>query len=134
MNKLENKDIHFAHIHAMSHDGRGITTLGNKKTFVDGALSNETVAYQLIRKRSHYNEAKLIEVIHASNDRVTPPCPHFNLCGGCNLQHLDPDAQLKFKQQIVLDQLKHIGHVTPEQVMPPLSAHTIGYRRKARLG
>lgn len=121
-------------IQALSHEGRGIALINNKTTFIEGALPGETVTYQITQKHSNYQEAKLIEVINASSERVKAPCPHFNLCGGCSLQHMIVTTQIAFKQQTVLDQLKHIAHVIPKEILPPLSAETTGYRRKARLG
>ncbi|OGT44672.1 MAG: hypothetical protein A3F42_01665 [Gammaproteobacteria bacterium RIFCSPHIGHO2_12_FULL_37_34] len=133
MNNIVKND-NIAQISSLSHDGRGIAIIQHKTTFIEGALPNEIITYQMVRKRTHYNEAKIIDIIQQAAERVKPPCPHFDLCGGCSLQHLHAEAQLMFKQQTVLNQLKHIGRVTPEYVMPPLTAHTIGYRRKARLG
>lgn len=124
-----------AHIHALSHDGRGIATVNNKTTFVSGALPGETCAYKMTQKRSQYNEAETLEILSTySEQRATPPCDHFGLCGGCSLQHMNSASQMLLKQTTLLDQFKHFGQVTPEAILPPLNAHAIGYRRKARLG
>lgn len=121
-------------VHAISHDGRGIATIQNKTTFISGALKDETVTCRITQKRGSYQEAEIQTIITASPDRATPPCPHFGLCGGCSLQHMTVDAQTQLKQQTLLEQLAHFGKVTPEGVLPPLQAASIGYRRKARLG
>jgi len=77
----------------------------------------------------------VLRVIEASDLRVEPGCQHFGLCGGCKLQHLHPDAQVKFKQQALLDSLQHIGKLRPEKILPPLMNQSHwGYRGKARLG
>ena len=123
------------HIHALSHDGRGISTsVDGKTTFVHGALPGETVKYVLTKKHSRFNEGLTTEVIVSAADRATPPCPHFGVCGGCSMQHMKSEAQIAFKEKALLEQLLHFGHVTPEQVLPPLTGKTEGYRRKARLG
>ena len=121
-------------VHSLSHDGRGITLLANKTTFVSGALPGETITCNITKKRSSYNEAEVIEIIERSSERNTPPCQHFGVCGGCSLQHMNDQAQMELKQNTLLDQLKHFGKVIPEIILAPLSAHTTGYRRKARLG
>lgn len=123
-----------AEVYALSHDGRGIATVDSKTTFISGALPNETVTYRITQKHSNYNEANTLDIISASNERVTPPCQHFGLCGGCSLQHMNAELQMQMKQQTLLDQLKHFGNVTPENILAPLNAQSIGYRRKARLG
>lgn len=121
-------------IHSISHDGRGIATLHNKTTFVSGGLANETVICKLTKKRSTYNEAEVIEVLESAKERSIPPCRHFGICGGCSLQHMSDDAQIAFKQNTLLEQLKHFGKAEPEVILPPLHTNTIQYRRKARLG
>lgn len=128
------KEAATAVIHSLSHDGRGITTLDQKTTFVRGALPTETITYKITQKRSTYNEAEALSVLTPSPERISPPCQHFGLCGGCSLQHMSADIQMTLKQQTLLDQLKHFGRVTPEALLPPLTAGTVGYRRKARLG
>lgn len=138
MNKLnKNIEVHeppTLNIHALAHDGRGIGTLDQKTTFVAGALPGETVQCQITQKKGSYNEAKLLQVLTPTPDRVTPPCPHFGVCGGCSLQHMSVSMQADLKQQTLLDQLTHFGKVTPEQVLPALQSDSLGYRRKARLG
>ena len=70
----------------------------------------------------------------ASEHRVEPKCAHADICGGCSLQHLAPEQQIRYKQQTLLDNLERIGQVTPETVLPPLTGPHWGYRHKARLG
>lgn len=128
------KDSATAEIHSLSHDGRGIATINNKTTFISGALPDEKVTYKITQKRSHYHNAEALAILTPSSDRVDPPCQHFGLCGGCSLQHMSAKMQLQLKQETLLNQLKHFGHVTPEAILPPLNANSLGYRRKARLG
>lgn len=133
--KLDKKnDIKTIRIESLSHDGRGIATIDNKKMFVEGALTNELVNYQITHQHKSYNEALAVLVLEPSAKRVAPFCKHFSICGGCSLQHMDETAQLSFKEEVVLNQLKHFGQVVPEHVLPPLTANTFAYRRKARLG
>src|SRR5438128_1302292 len=96
-----------AKVHALSHDGRGIANVDYKTLFIRGALPNEIVAYQITQQRSHYHEAELLEIIHASSERHPPPCQHFGVCGGCSLQHMTTSMQMAFKQKTLLEQLKH---------------------------
>jgi 23S rRNA (uracil1939-C5)-methyltransferase len=120
-------------IESLTHDGRGVVHLNGKTIFVDGALAGEDVDIQYIGRQRRYDEAKVIQIHTASPERVTPKCSAFGLCGGCAFQHLRDDAQIAAKQQVLLDNLQRIGHVTPQSVLPPLTGPTWGYRRKARL-
>jgi 23S rRNA (uracil1939-C5)-methyltransferase len=121
-------------IESLSHDGRGVTSINNKATFVSGALPQEKVRCKITKKHRRYNEAQTVEVLSPAHERTAPDCLHFGICGGCSMQHVTIEAQLQFKQQALLEQLKHFGKVTPEIILPPITGNPFGYRRKARLG
>jgi 23S rRNA (uracil1939-C5)-methyltransferase len=121
-------------IDRLTHDGRGVGTVNGKTTFVTGALPTETVTAEYIKKRSRLNEAKVIHIDQPASDRIEPECPHFLLCGGCQLQHLPNSKQIQLKQETLLEQLTHIGQVQAQQILPPLTASPWHYRHKARLG
>ncbi|MGV8943167.1 23S rRNA (uracil(1939)-C(5))-methyltransferase RlmD [Thermomonas sp.] len=122
----------------LTHDGRGVArwpegdAQAGKAVFVSGALTGEQVSVQQTTRSRHFDEARTIEVLVASPDRVTPRCPHFGVCAGCVLQHLAEGEQIKAKQRVLLDNLQRIGHVQPQQVLPALSGDAWGYRRKGR--
>jgi 23S rRNA (uracil1939-C5)-methyltransferase len=122
-----------AEITGLSHDGRGIARLKGKTVFIEDALPGETVRFRTLKKRSDFDEAQVTEVITPSSERAEPRCAHFGTCGGCALQHLSPEGQLAAKQQTLLDNLKRIGGLVPETVLPPLRGPEWGYRRRARL-
>ncbi|MDX2456048.1 MAG: 23S rRNA (uracil(1939)-C(5))-methyltransferase RlmD [Gammaproteobacteria bacterium] len=121
-------------IESLGHDGRGVTHLDGKAVFIDGALPGEVVSFEYLTSRRKFDEGRVTRVVAASPDRVEPKCPHFGMCGGCSLQHMEPGAQIQAKQQVLLDNLKHIGKVVPESVLPPLTGPVWGYRTKGRLG
>ena len=121
-------------IESLGHDGRGVTHIDGKAVFIDGALPGEVVSFEYLTTRKKFDEGRVLEVQQASPDRVEPKCQHFGLCGGCSLQHMDATAQILAKQQVLLDNLKHIGNVVPETVLNPLTGPVWGYRTKARLG
>ena len=74
----------------LSHDGRGVARVEGKTVFVSGALPGERVRAQQTGRNRHFDEARTLEVLQASPDRVVPECPHFGVCSGCVLQHLAP--------------------------------------------
>lgn len=121
-------------IEKLSHDGRGIARTDGKTQFVEGALPGERVLAVYTNQRSKFDELRTEQVLEASPERVTPPCAHAHLCGGCSLQHLDTEAQVRHKEQVMIEQFRHFGAVLPPQLEPPLRDNTEGYRRKARLG
>jgi 23S rRNA (uracil1939-C5)-methyltransferase len=116
-----------------SHDGRGIARIDGKTTFIQGALISETVTFEYTNKKKDYDEGRVISVDTASPLRVEPECPHYSMCGGCSLQHLDSDAQIHEKQKLLIDALQRIGNTDPEVVLEPITSDTWHYRNKARL-
>src|SRR5450830_526224 len=126
-------EIKHASIESLDQEGRGVTHLDGKTIFIDGALPNEKVTFQSHRIKPSYEVANVVEVLKQSNQRVTPKCKHFGLCGGCKLQHLDFSAQVAAKQRLLENDLWHIGKVKPDNMLPPIYGPIWGYRHKARL-
>jgi 23S rRNA (uracil1939-C5)-methyltransferase len=118
----------------LSHEARGVARIDGKTVFVADALPGERVVLRRIVRHRTYDEAVTERVLQASPDRVAPRCPHFGTCGGCALQHLDPAAQLVFKQAQLIENLARLGDVRPASVLEPLRGPTWNYRRRARLG
>lgn len=126
-------EIKQTRIESLDQEGRGVTHVDGKTIFVDGALPNESVTFQSHQIKPSYEVANVVQVLKQSNQRVTPKCPHFGLCGGCKLQHLDFAAQVAAKQRLLENDLWHIGKVKAENMLPPLYGPAWGYRHKARL-
>ena len=122
-----------AEVTHFSHDGRGIAHIDGKTTFIRGALAAEVVMFRRLRSKKQYDEGEVLEVLEASPHRVEPKCPHYALCGGCSLQHLDESMQIHEKQDWLANLLERIGHVTPETFLAPLASEAWHYRNKARL-
>ncbi|MGH8800587.1 MAG: 23S rRNA (uracil(1939)-C(5))-methyltransferase RlmD [Casimicrobiaceae bacterium] len=120
-------------ISALDQEGRGIARVGGKAVFVEGALIGERVTFEVYRSKSHYDLARTTGILRASPSRVTPPCPHFGVCGGCSLQHLDTTAQVAVKQRVLEDALWHIGRVRAGELLAPIHGPAWGYRQRARL-
>ncbi len=118
----------------LSHDGRGVARIDDKVVFVHGALPGEEVRFRITARRRQYDQGELLEVLRPSPERVAPRCPHFGVCGGCSLQHMAPEAQIRRKQAQLANDLSSIGRLSPQQWLPPLTGPVWGYRRKARLG
>ena len=123
-----------AQIESLTLEGRGVSHIDGKATFIGRALPGETVRFIYTDRKKHFDEGDTVAVEQASPDRITPPCPHFDQCGGCAMQHLTSEKQLATKEQALFDQLQRIGKVVPETVLPALARANWGYRRKARLG
>lgn len=120
-------------IESLDLEANGVARHDGKVVFVRGALPGERVRAELIRSKPRFSTAETVEVLRASSIRVTPACPHFGVCGGCSMQHVDPAAQVAIKQRALEDQLQHIGNVQPEVLLRPVAGPAWGYRYRARL-
>jgi 23S rRNA (uracil1939-C5)-methyltransferase len=118
--------------------GEALAHHEGKTVFIRGALPDEIVLVEITETKRDYLRGEVIDVIQTSSDRVQPPCPHYGICGGCDLQHLNTAQQARIKQEIVKENLQRIGsydvddpdnHVT---VLPAASAQGWGYRSRVR--
>lgn len=123
-----------AEVTDLADDGRGVARINGKVTFIADALPGERVQFRYVRTGRDIDEGQTVTVEQASPDRVEPKCPHFGLCGGCALQHLAPEAQIRFKQKQLFEGFARIGKVKVDEVAPPITGPVWGYRRRARLG
>lgn len=131
---VQNSPLVEAQIESLTLEGQGVARIDGKAVFIEGALPGETVAFRYTSYKQKHDEGKVETVLVPSSERVEPKCAHFGVCGACTWQHIALDAQIQHKQQAMLNNLKHIGKVEPENVFEPLVADGWAYRRKARLG
>jgi 23S rRNA (uracil1939-C5)-methyltransferase len=118
---------------ALDQEGRGIARVEGKAVFVEGALPGEVVTITTLKRKPTYDIARAEQIVKAAAARVDPRCPHFGVCGGCSMQHLDAGAQVAAKQRTLEDALWRLGHVRPQQVLPPIHGPAWEYRHRARL-
>lgn len=98
-----------AEIIGISHDGEGVGRVNGFTLFVAGALPGERALVRVGHLKKQYGYATLVELIEKSADRIAPDCVIYDECGGCQLQHLSYEAQLRVKRQQVVDNLVRIG-------------------------
>ena len=120
-------------IESLDNEGRGVSHVDGKVIFIEGALPGELVEYSSYRKKPSYEQAQCVRIVKASSQRVEPRCPHFGVCGGCSMQHLEVGAQTAAKQRVLEDALWHLARLKPEGIFPPIAGPAWGYRHRARL-
>ena len=121
-------------IDKLVHGGKGLAHDGSLAIFVEGVLPGESVRIQPERVKKGYAEGRLLEVVTSSPHRTDAPCPVYGQCGGCQLQHASPTAQLELKRDILAETLVRLGGLV-DLAVPPLiaSPDVYGYRHRARL-
>lgn len=120
-------------IDSMNHEGLGVTRHNKKVVFVEGALTGETVLAKQLSNKSKFEKFQTVKVLEPSAFRVTPFCHHYEQCGGCQLQHLDPEQQVQEKQTAVKKLFEKFAEVSNLPWQKPLTSEPIHYRRSGRI-
>ncbi|HSP21411.1 MAG TPA: 23S rRNA (uracil(1939)-C(5))-methyltransferase RlmD [Planococcus sp. (in: firmicutes)] len=87
-------------------NGEGIGYFKRNVVFVPGALPGEEITAQVTTVKRNFAEARILKILTASPHRQTPPCPIYEACGGCQLQHLEYSQQLVEKRDLVMQALE----------------------------
>ena len=118
-------------ISSLGSSGEGVGRMDGFTVFVQEALPGELVRGRIDEVKKSYASGSLLKVLEPSPDRVEPKCPIYRECGGCQLQHLSYEGQLKVKRQQVKDAMERIGHQKDLPVLPVLGAENPwNYRNK----
>jgi 23S rRNA (uracil1939-C5)-methyltransferase len=114
------------------YGGAFLARVEGKAVFVPLALPGEQARVRIVEDKRGYANAETEELLSAAPERVAPACRHFGVCGGCNYQHADYEAQLRFKQAILRETLERAGVRVPDEV-GILAGPQWGYRNRIRL-
>ena len=119
-------------ITALSSGGHGIGRYQGFAVFVPFTWMGDHITAQITKVQKNYAEAKLVDILIPSPERVEPPCPAFGSCGACSLMHASYSAQLEAKRRIVQDAFERIGGISGVTVKPTIGMDTpLCYRNKA---
>ncbi len=142
---MNKNDIFEIEITGMTEEGSGVGRAEGIAVFVPYTIVGETVRVLITKVHKTYAFAKLLEVIKASESRLKAECPYFYKCGGCQLWHMDYDAELEYKQKKVEDAILRIGRLDTQvskivgcdltaryrnKVQLPVSENKIGFYRR----
>jgi len=119
-------------IEKLIYGGEGLTHNECSTLFVPFVLPSERVKVVPVERKKKFVRAQLQQVLEPSPERVAPKCPHFGVCGGCDYQHIPYDAQLKYKEQILRETLRHLGKIDWTAEIVTHAAQPWGYRNRAQ--
>lgn len=117
----------------IDHFGRGISKCYNKTVFVENALPNEEVKINITNNKKNYFEANVCEYIKTSKERIKPACPYFEICGGCNIMHMNYQNQLSFKENKVIEVMNKFANIEKDKIKPIVKTTELYYRNKITL-
>lgn len=130
---MEKNDIVTLTIDDIGKDGEGIGKAEGMTLFVKDALPGDVVSAKVMKLKKTYGYARLMEILTPSFCRVEPPCPLHKRCGGCQIQAMAYEEQLRFKTEKVRNNLMRIGGFAKPPVLPALGMkEPFRYRNKAQ--
>ncbi|WP_088825857.1 23S rRNA (uracil(1939)-C(5))-methyltransferase RlmD [Listeria goaensis] len=130
---LKKNQILSVTIEDLTHDGSGIAKIDGYPLFIPAALPGEEVRVKVVKVNKKYGFGRIESFEKESPERVTPPCPVYQKCGGCQLQHLSYEGQLLFKRRQVEQLMKRVSKLETE-VLPTIGmAKPFRYRNKSQV-
>ena len=126
-------------IEKLVYGGDGLTRLPaddsgkGKAAFIPFVLACEEVEATLTEQRSGFARGRLDSVLRKSDQRVSPPCPHFAACGGCHYQHANYEEQLKIKVEILRENLRRLAKFELDTEVVVHASPPWNYRNRTRL-
>ncbi|MCU5746209.1 23S rRNA (uracil(1939)-C(5))-methyltransferase RlmD [Staphylococcus sp. SQ8-PEA] len=110
MLSIKKNDIREGKVIDLTHEGHGVVKVDRYPIFVPYALIDEEIQYKVIKVKKNFAIGKLLEVTTSSKQRVEPPCIYYSKCGGCQLQHMNYEAQLSMKKSQVINLFNRKGN------------------------
>lgn len=110
-------------------EGKAIARHNGMVLFTTHVIPGDIVDLQVIKRRTKYQECKVVKIHENSLDRIPAFCEHFEVCGGCKWQYLPYEKQLYYKQKQVVDQLTRIGRIELPEISPIIGCTTPTFYR-----
>ena len=130
---VDKGNIEVINLDNIAYGGDAVGRKNNFTIFVPQGIPGEKVKIKITEVKKSYARGEIISVIEETEERITPTCEVSEQCGGCQIDHIDYQAQLKYKQQMVEDALEHIGKLEGIEVNSVLGMeHPYSYRNKAQ--
>ena len=134
---VKKNDLVRMKIEDMTSEGLGIGHAEGMAVFVKDTVIGDEITAKIVKEKKTYAYGRLEQLLVPSPDRVEPVCPAARRCGGCQIQAMEYQAQLRFKERKVTGNLARIGGFDPEfleKIREPIMGmeHPFHYRNKAQ--
>ncbi|MBN1466751.1 23S rRNA (uracil(1939)-C(5))-methyltransferase RlmD [candidate division KSB1 bacterium] len=117
-------------IDSLAFGGQGVARADDFVVFVRHAIPGQRVQARITKKKQRYAQARIVEIIRESPFAVEPRCRHFGHCGGCLLQHLDYERQIRAKGEQVDEIVRRLAGLQPHVLLTLPSPQIYSYRNK----
>lgn len=120
-------------IEKIVYGGDGLARIGQQAVFVPYAATGDRLRIRIVECERKFARGVIVEILSSSPSRREAPCPHYGVCGGCQLQHLSYAAQLDAKVSFIRESLARLGGVDWREEIGVRSAEEFGYRSRAEI-
>lgn len=129
-----NEMTQIGNIVGMASEGQGIVRQEGLVTFIPYTAQGDKVHYRIVQQKKNFAIGQLLDIIDPSPERTTPLCQYYEICGGCQLQHINYTAQVEYKRKWIEDALRKIGKFQ-DLTVPPVTPANLqwAYRRRVNL-
>jgi 23S rRNA (uracil1939-C5)-methyltransferase len=113
--------------------GEGLARVDGAPLFIPLAAPGDKLRVRVVERHPDYGRARIVEILAPGPGRRDPPCPHFERCGGCDLQHLEDELQTQLKAQAAIETLRRLGRLEslPEALL--VRGRAWGYRLRTQV-
>jgi len=119
---MSKNDIAVLRIESISATGSGLACADGRRFYTDFSASGDYVKVRISEEQKNWSKCEILEILEPSADRVKPVCPSYGICGGCNLQHINYQAQLTAKKDILAECFNRTGGFSPPEIKIRLSS------------
>jgi 23S rRNA (uracil1939-C5)-methyltransferase len=119
-------------VEKLVYGGDGLARLDGRVVFAPFVLPGERIRAEALDEKPGMVRARAVEVLEPAAERVPAPCPYFGRCGGCHYQHSPYEYQLRAKREILVEELRRLGKISPPEEIAVISADPWGYRNRAQ--
>ncbi|MBI5181190.1 MAG: 23S rRNA (uracil(1939)-C(5))-methyltransferase RlmD [Nitrospirae bacterium] len=121
------------HIERLVYGGKGLGRYNNMVVFVPDVITGEKALVEIRTRKKDYAEAELIKILKPSPFRITPPCPIYHNCGGCQWMHMDYPFQVQAKREMLSETFKRILKTDDIAIQPLIpSSSPLNYRQRVQ--
>ncbi|MCQ2597424.1 MAG: RsmD family RNA methyltransferase [Treponema sp.] len=113
--------------------GNCIGKIHGKNVFVPYAVPSEELEIRITEQKNDYDNAEIVNILKASEHRVKPECAYYGICGGCNMMHIDSEAQTEYRKEMLYEMLTKNGVEYPLENIKAVTGPSTGYRSRFQL-
>lgn len=113
--------------------GNSLGKINGKNVFVPYTLPGEELEVRIAEQKKDYDIAEIVNIVKPSENRVKPECKYYGICGGCNMMHIDYQAQVEYRKKMLSEMLQKNGVQVSVEEITAITGPSTGYRARFQI-